>query len=76
MHYNIGRAYYEQSQLDKAEDHLDKALKINPDFKEGRLFYEYLLKLRQTPENSAPGAGAEKILGGFFRKILSFRKNE
>lgn len=74
LHYNLGRVFYENSQLDEAQDCLDKAVKINPDFKEGRLFYEYLLKLRQTPKNRA--SGVEKRMGRFFRKILYFRKNE
>jgi tetratricopeptide (TPR) repeat protein len=74
LHYNLGRVYFEHNQLDKAQEYLHEALEINPDFKEGRLFSDYLLNLIQTREKSAPGAGAEKIAGGLFGKILSFRK--
>jgi tetratricopeptide (TPR) repeat protein len=71
LHYNIGRAYYEQKRLDKAENHLDRALKINPDFKEGKLFYDYLLKLKEY--QSAAGSG--KKAGRFFQKLFPFKKN-
>jgi tetratricopeptide (TPR) repeat protein len=73
LHYNIGRAYYEQDQPGKAEDYLAKALKINPDFAEGKLFYDYLLKLKEAQTNSA-GDGNKKRSGGFFQKLFSFKK--
>jgi tetratricopeptide (TPR) repeat protein len=71
LHYNIGRAYYEQKQLDKAENHLHRALKINPDFKEGKLFYDYLLKLREAQIS----AGGGKKGGRLFQKLFSFKKS-
>ena len=71
LHYNIGRAYYEQRRLDKAENHLDRALKINPAFKEGKLFYDYLLKLKEAQSE----AGEGKKAGRFFQKLFSFKKN-
>jgi tetratricopeptide (TPR) repeat protein len=71
LHYNIGRAYYEQRKLDKAENHLDRALKINPDFKEGKLFYDYLLKLKETQSASGGGKKANRL----FQKLFSFKKN-
>jgi tetratricopeptide (TPR) repeat protein len=75
LHYNLGRVFYESGQLDKAEECLDKAMKISPDFKEGRLFYDYLLKLGQTRRSGTGDSGAEKRQGAFMRKILSFGRN-
>jgi tetratricopeptide (TPR) repeat protein len=74
LHYNLGRVFYEHGQSDKAEECLDKALKINPDFKEGKLFYDYLLKLKQT-QITADRSGSGKKAGGFFQKLFSFQKN-
>jgi tetratricopeptide (TPR) repeat protein len=73
LHYNLGRVFYEHGQADKAKECLDKALKINPDFKEGKLFHDYLLKLKQT--QTTDGAGSDKKAGGFFHKLFSFQKN-
>lgn len=71
LHYNVGRAFFEEGDRDKAEDYLAKALKINPEFKEGKLFHEYLLKVKNTKEG---GAENDKKAGGFFKKIFSFKK--
>lgn len=73
LHYNIGRAYYEQNRLDKAEDYLGKALKINPGFSEGKLFYEYLHKFKKSQDSAAAPGNGEKI-GGFWQKLFSFRR--
>jgi tetratricopeptide (TPR) repeat protein len=64
LHYNIGRAYFEDNKPEKAIEYLEKAVKLNPEFKEGKVFYDYLLKVNQTKDNNAKP-------GGFFKKILS-----
>jgi tetratricopeptide (TPR) repeat protein len=64
LHYNIGRAYFEDNKPEKAEEYLEKAVKLNPEFKEGKVFYDYLLKFNQTKKNNAKS-------GGIFKKILS-----
>lgn len=68
LHYNIARAYFEDGNTQKAEEFLGKALKLNPEFRDGKLFYDYILKL------NAPAGGGEHDTGGFFRKILAFGK--
>lgn len=72
LHYNIARAYFEEGKYDKAEVFLDKALKINPKFSEGKTFYEYLLKLDQTKSNTSGDNG--KKTGGLFKKLFSAKK--
>jgi tetratricopeptide (TPR) repeat protein len=67
LHYNIGRAYFEADNPDKAEKHLANAIKLNPEFKEGQIFYDYLLKIDAPKAGSADG---EKKSGGFFKKFL------
>lgn len=68
LQYNIARAYFEDGKLDKAERCLEKALKFNPEFKEGKEFYDYLLKVDQANA----GSGGGKKSGGFFKKLFSF----
>jgi tetratricopeptide (TPR) repeat protein len=69
LHYNVARAYFEEGKREKAEEFLGKALKLNPEFKEGKVFYDYLLKVGQaTAPTSSEG---EKKSGGFFKKIFS-----
>jgi tetratricopeptide (TPR) repeat protein len=72
LHYNIARAYFEEGKLDKAENYLGKALKLNPEFKEGKAFFEYLLKLDQAKANSS--SKGEKKSGGLFKKLFSAKK--
>jgi tetratricopeptide (TPR) repeat protein len=71
LHYNIARAYFEASKRDKAEEYLGKALKLNPEFKEGKVFYNYLLKLDQAQENKSK---SEKKTGGIFQNIFHSQK--
>ncbi|MGV8057139.1 MAG: tetratricopeptide repeat protein [Smithellaceae bacterium] len=72
LHYNIARAYFEEGKRDKAEKFLNKALKINPEFKEGKLLYEYLLKIDQAKADDS--GNTEKKSAGFFKKIFSTKK--
>jgi len=69
LHYNMARAYFEEGKLDKAEGHLGKALKLNPEFKEGKILFEHLLKLDQA--NADNSSNVEKKSGGFFKKFFS-----
>jgi tetratricopeptide (TPR) repeat protein len=71
LHYNIARVYFEDGKREKAGEFLGKALKLNPEFKEGKVFYEYLIKLDQT--RAKAGAG-EKKSGGLFQKLFSAKK--
>lgn len=67
IHYNIGRAHYEAGDLIKAEEFLSKAMKLNPDFKEGKVFYDYLLKINH-PHTASGDSG--KPSGVFWQQIL------
>ncbi|HOW56557.1 MAG TPA: tetratricopeptide repeat protein [Smithellaceae bacterium] len=71
LHYNVGRALFEEGDSVKAEEYLAKALNINPEFKEGKLFHEYLLKVKHTKETAGDNVKKD---GGFFKKIFSFKK--
>lgn len=73
LYYNIGRIYYEQNQLDKAESQLDRALKINPDFTEGTLFYKHLLQLRHKQINVTKALIRGRA-SRFFRNLFAFGK--
>lgn len=42
LHYNIARAYFAKQQLDKVTEHLDQAMKLNPDFEVAKQFKEWL----------------------------------
>lgn len=66
LHYNMGRAYFESGRADKAEKCLTRAMKINPDFKEGEAFYHYLLKMNHPVESKS----GEPKPGGFLKKLL------
>jgi tetratricopeptide (TPR) repeat protein len=67
LHYNMGRAHFEAGDSGKAEEFLANAMKLNPEFKEGKIFYDYLLKVNQP--RSAP-AESENKSGGFLQKIF------
>jgi hypothetical protein len=60
----MARAYFEDGKQQKAEEFLGKALKINPEFKEGKVFFAYLAKLDQVKNNK------EKNSGGLFKKLF------
>lgn len=44
LHYNVARAYFDRGDREQAEDHLAKALDINPNFDEAKSFLAYLEK--------------------------------
>jgi tetratricopeptide (TPR) repeat protein len=69
LHYNIARAYFEDGNNQKAEEFLDKAIKLNPEFQDGKLFYDYILKL-----NCPTCVMDDNASDGFFQKIISFGK--
>lgn len=69
LHYNMGRAHCEAGDPGKAETFLANAMKLNPEFKEGRIFYDYLMKINQPQANpTAPENHSRKL----FRKIVFF----
>ncbi len=70
--YNIARVYFEEGKRDKAEEFLDKALKLNPEFKEAKVLYDYLLKIDKAQSNNSSADG--KKAGGFFQKLFSAKK--
>jgi len=72
LYYNTARAYFEDGKRDKAEEFLDKALKLNPEFPEGKVFYDHLLKLNQAATGNSGGNG--KKSGGFLKKLFSAKK--
>ena len=66
--YNMGRAYFEAGHPGKAQECLAQAIAINPDFKEGELFYNYLFKLNhpahtEPPESHKSGGLMKKLFG-------------
>jgi tetratricopeptide (TPR) repeat protein len=71
LYYNIAHAYFDASKLDMAADYLGKSLKVNPEFKEGKAFYDYLLKLNPTKGNKSKN---EKSTGGIFQRIFHSKK--
>jgi len=66
LHYNTARAYFEEGRQEKALEFLERALKLNPEFKEGKTFHEYLLERSQA---QAGGTG-EKPAGGSFKALF------
>lgn len=67
LHYNKGRAHFEAGHPDKAEQSLAEAMMLNPDFKEGEVFYDYLLRLSRAAQ--AP-LESENKSGGFLKRIF------
>ncbi len=67
LYYNMGRAYFEAGDPEKAEKFLANAMKLNPAFKEGQVFYDYLLKVNY-PALAQPET--QKKQEGFFKKIF------
>lgn len=72
LHYNVARAYLEQGKLDKAEAILGKALQLNTEFKEGKLLFDYLIKLDQAKSGNIPVD--EKKQDGFLKKLFKSKK--
>lgn len=69
--YNTGRAYFEAGDLSKAEDYLAKAMKLNPEFAQGKLFYDYLLQLNLP--GAIPNAPTNETKS-VWQKIFFWRK--
>ncbi|MDY7000588.1 MAG: hypothetical protein SVS15_02250 [Thermodesulfobacteriota bacterium] len=42
LHYNIARAYFDKQDMQKTAEHLDMAVKLNPEFEEGKKFLKYM----------------------------------
>ena len=64
--YSNARAYFETGKFDRTTDYLGKSLKLNPEFKEGKAFYNYLLKLNPKKENK---------IGSIFQRIFHPQKS-
>jgi len=71
LHYNMGRAHCEAGDSDKAEEFLANAMKLNPEFKDGKKFYDYLLKVNHP--NAGPFERKNKFKE-FLKKIFRFRR--
>jgi tetratricopeptide (TPR) repeat protein len=64
LHYNVGRVYFEDNKPEKALEYLEKAVKLNPEFKEGKVFYDFLQKFNQAKNNEVKS-------GGLLKKMFS-----
>jgi len=42
LHYNIARAYFDKQDMQKTTEHLNLAVKLNPEFEEGKKFLKYM----------------------------------
>jgi len=71
LHYNMGRAHFEAGASDKAENFLANAMRLNPEFKEGKIFYDHLLKINHPQAGSAR---RQNIAFVFFQRIFHFRQ--
>lgn len=69
LFYNTARAYFEHSKLNKAEAFLENALKLNPEFKEAKEFFEYLQKVDQAKTANSSNSVDEKP-GWVFPRLL------
>lgn len=47
LHFNVARAYYEMGDYDRATEHLEKALNLDPGLIEARMFIEYIRRKRR-----------------------------
>jgi len=47
LYHNLARVYYEKGDMEKALEHLDKSLELNPDLKESQMFKRYLAKKKK-----------------------------
>jgi len=49
LHYNIARVYFDRGDQQKCREHLENALRLNPDHEEARKFLDFLDGKKQTP---------------------------
>ncbi|MFY9387699.1 MAG: tetratricopeptide repeat protein [Smithellaceae bacterium] len=71
LHYNMGRAQCEAGNREKAEDFLASALILNPEFKEGKVLHEYLIKSNRCGEPSGHAECQEKNIARYFKNIFA-----
>jgi tetratricopeptide (TPR) repeat protein len=69
--YNMGRAHFESGNLEKAEEFLSNAMNLNPNFNEGKIFYDYLLRVNSPQAESVK---QDKKLSSFFKNLFHFRR--
>lgn len=53
IYFNLARAYWHNGQSDKAAEHLNRALELNPGFTEARRFVAYLERAKRKPRKTA-----------------------
>jgi tetratricopeptide (TPR) repeat protein len=68
LYYNVARAYNDLGEQDKAQESLNKALEINPQFQEGHRFHNYLLKQDASNQQKGNGGGLWNFLKKFFSR--------
>lgn len=51
LYHNLARVYYEQGDMEKALENLDKSLELNPDLKEAKLFRRFISKKKSRVWN-------------------------
>jgi tetratricopeptide (TPR) repeat protein len=68
LYYNVARACFEDGKQQKAEEFLGKSLKINPEFKEGKVFFAYLEKLDQAKNNNNKKKNSDSLFKKLFYK--------
>jgi tetratricopeptide (TPR) repeat protein len=51
LYHNLARVYYEQGDMEKALENLDKSLELNPDLKESKLFRRFISKKKSRVWN-------------------------
>ena len=56
---NIARAYFEKDDYPKCIEYLNKALSLNPDFNEGQLFMQFLVKNNLIGKNNVESANGK-----------------
>lgn len=75
LHYNTARAHFEAGDTLKAEEILGKAMKLNPEFEEGKAFYAYLLKFnRQNGVSPVEGQSFDGFFGKILKKVQNLKK--
>lgn len=70
LYYNVARAYNDLGDKDKAQESINKALEINPQFQEGHKFNNDLIKQGSPQQQKGNGGG----MFNFLKRIFSRKK--
>ncbi|MFW5838126.1 MAG: tetratricopeptide repeat protein, partial [Desulfovibrionaceae bacterium] len=77
LHHNIARAYYEKGDLRKCVEHLKKALALNEELEEAKLFWSFLEQKSYIKDGEvAKSAGAAVNLEAQRRQEKAERKRK